>query len=127
MLQSLIVGLGGFLGSILRYKLSGLILLHSQGWRFPLNTFVVNILGCLTIGVLTGLAERHEMLSPDTRLFLFTGLLGGFTTFSAFSYESVYLLRRGEPTIAFLYVFLSVVVGFGVVWLVIRLIDPSHQ
>ena len=127
MIQSLIVGLGGFVGSILRYKLSGLILLHSQGWRFPLNTFVVNILGCLTIGVLAGLAERHDMFSPDTRLFLFTGLLGSFTTFSAFTYEGVYLFRRGEPTIAILYAFLSVVVGFGVVWLAIRLLSPNTQ
>lgn len=127
MMQSLIVGLGGFVGSILRYQLSGLILLHSQGWRFPVNTFAVNILGCLTIGVLAGLAERHGMFSPDTRLFRITGLLGGFTTFSAFSFEGVDLLRRGEPAIALLYAVLSVLVGFGVVWLTIRILSPGNQ
>ena len=127
MTQSLIVGLGGFVGSILRYQLSGLILHHSQGWRFPLNTFAVNILGCLAIGVLAGLAERHEMVSADTRLFLFTGLLGGFTTFSAFTYEGVLLFRQGEPFIALLYAFLSVLVGFGVVWLAIRILSPGNQ
>lgn len=92
-----------------------------------MNTFAVNILGCLTIGVLAGLAERHVMFSPDIRLFLFTGLLGGFTTFSAFSYEGVDLLRRGESAIALLYAFLSVLVGFGVVWLAIRLLSPGNQ
>ena len=127
MKQTLIVGLGGFLGSILRYKLGGLILHHSQSWRFPLSTFTVNVLGCLTIGILAGLAERRDLFSADTRLFLFTGLLGGFTTFSAFSYEGVYLLRRGEPTIALLYALLSVVVGFGAVWLSIRLLNPNTQ
>lgn len=127
MRQTLLVGLGGFLGSILRYKLGGVILQHSQSWRFPLSTFVVNVLGCLTLGVLAGLAERRDVFSADARLFLFTGLLGGFTTFSAFSYEGVQLLRRGEPTIAFLYAILSVVVGLGVVWLAIRLLNPSNQ
>ena len=127
MKQSLIVGLGGFLGSILRYKLGGLILQQTQGWRFPLSTFVVNVLGCLAIGLLAGLAERRDMFSADTRLFLFTGLLGGFTTFSEFSYEGANLLRRGESIIALLYAFLSVVVGFGVIWFTIRLFTTSDQ
>ena len=127
MMQSLIVGLGGFVGSILRYQLSGLILHHSKEWRFPLNTFTINILGCLTMGVLAGLAERHGMFSPETRLFLITGLLGGFTTFSAFSFEGVDLLRRGEPAIALLYAALSVIIGFGVVWLAIRLVTSGNH
>lgn len=127
MKQTLIIGLGGFPGSILRYQLGGLVLHHSQSWRFPLSTFVVNVLGCVMIGILAGLAERRDFFSADIRLFLFTGLLGGFTTFSAFSYEGVYLLRRGEPIIAILYALSSVVIGFGAVWLAIRLLNSNTQ
>jgi len=127
MKQTLLVGLGGFLGSIARYKLSAFILHHSQSWRFPISTFAINVLGCLTIGVLAGFAERRDLFSQDTRLFLFTGLLGGFTTFSAFSYEGVNLLRRGEPSIALLYAVLSVVIGFGAVWFAIRVFNPGSH
>lgn len=127
MKQILIVGIGGFIGSVARYKLGGFILHHSQGWQFPLSTFVVNVIGCLTMGVLAGLAEKHNLFSSDTRLFLLTGLLGGFTTFSAFSYEGVCLLRRGEGMTAAIYAMLSVVVGFGAVWLAIRAFDSGSH
>jgi CrcB protein len=109
----LIVGIGGFLGSIARYKLSGLVLHHTVDWRFPLATFVVNVVGCLVAGLLSGLIERHGWFSPNTRLLLFTGILGGFTTFSAFGVETAYLLRRGQVAIAFTYVALSVFCGVG--------------
>jgi CrcB protein len=109
----LIVGIGGFLGSIARYKLSGLVLHHTVDWRFPLATFVVNVVGCLVAGLLSGLIERYGWFSPNTRLLLFTGILGGFTTFSAFGVETAYLVRRGEAAIAFTYVALSVFCGVG--------------
>jgi CrcB protein len=115
--QILLVGLGGFLGSIARYKLGGLVLYHTMDWRFPLGTFVVNVLGCMVAGVLAGLVERHSLFSPDTRVLLFTGLIGGFTTFSAFGVETVFLLRRGEVAIAFSYVALSLFCGLGALWL----------
>ena len=109
MKQMFIVGLGGFIGSIGRYKLGGLVLHHSADWRFPLSTFVVNIVGCLVIGLLSGLAEKHDLFSADARLLLFPGILGGFTTFSAFSLETLHLLRDGRGLAAGANVALSVV------------------
>ena len=120
MQQILLVGLGGFLGSIARYKLGGLVLHHTMDWRFPFGTFVVNVLGCIVAGVLSGVIERHSFFSPDTRILLFAGVLGGFTTFSAFGVETVFLLRRGEVTIAFAYVALSLLCGIGALWLGMR-------
>ena len=113
----LLVGLGGALGTIARYKLGDLVLHPSTDWRFPLGTFVVNVLGCMIAGVLAGLIERHGLFSPDTRMFLFTGVLGGFTTFSAFGVETVGLLRRGEANVALAYVAMSVVCGVAALWL----------
>lgn len=107
----LVVGIGGFLGAVARYKLGGLVLHLTVQERFPFSTFAVNVLGCLVVGVLAGLAERHQAFGPDARLFLFTGLLGGFTTFSAFGLEAVYLLRRGELATAALYAGGSVVLA----------------
>lgn len=117
MKQVLLVGLGGCLGAIARYKLGGLVLHHTTDWRFPAGTFLVNVLGCLVAGVLAGLVERQEWFSPDTRLFLFTGLLGGFTTFSAFSLDAIFLVRRGHVGMAATYVGLSVLVGLAAFWL----------
>jgi CrcB protein len=119
----LLVGLGGFVGSIARYKLGGWLLHMTAQERFPFSTFAINVTGCLVIGVLAGLAERYELFGPGTRLFLFTGLLGGFTTFSAFGFETVFLLRRGEPLVAATYVGASVVLGIGAVWLGIKAIS----
>ena len=121
MKQILVVGLGGFIGSIGRYKLGGIILHHSIDWRFPLGTFVVNVVGCFVIGALAALVEDRDLFSSDTRLFLFTGLLGGFTTFSAFGYEGLFLIRRGEIATAAAYAGLSVLCGFAAVWLAFKL------
>lgn len=118
----LLVGLGGFVGAIARYKLGGLVLHMTAQERFPFSTFTVNVLGCLVVGILAGLAERYEMFGPDSRLFLFTGLLGGFTTFSAFGLEAVYLIRRGEVATAALYAGGSVVLGITAVWLGLKLV-----
>jgi len=119
----LLVGLGGFIGSVARYKLGGLVLHLTAQERFPYSTFVVNVLGCLVIGLLAGLAERYELFGPGTRLFLFTGLLGGFTTFSAFGLDAMFLLRRGELWVAALYAGASVVLGIAAVWLGLKLIS----
>lgn len=118
----LIVGLGGFLGSIARYKLGELILHMTAQGRFPLSTLAVNVLGCLVVGVLAGAAERYEMFSPEARLFLFTGLLGGFTTFSAFGLEAMHLIRRNDLGTAALYTGSSLVLGITAVWLGLKLI-----
>jgi fluoride exporter len=111
-----IVAIGGGLGSMARYLLSGWILHRAVGAQFPLGTFAVNVIGCLGVGVLGGLVVRHDLLSADLRTFLFTGVAGGFTTFSAFGLETFYLLRKGETAIAAAYVLLSVLVGLLVVW-----------
>jgi len=128
--QILIVAFGGALGSVFRYKLGGFALHHTQAWNFPVSTFSINVAGCFAIGILAGLVEHHDLFSPSIRLLLFTGLLGGFTTFSAFGYESIFLLRRGLVSVATGYVVLSVVCGLGAVVAGIKLIDqfwPPHH
>ncbi|HEY2893261.1 MAG TPA: fluoride efflux transporter CrcB [Pirellulales bacterium] len=122
----LLVGLGGCLGSIARYKLSGFVLHHSADWRFPLGTFAVNVVGCLIAGLLAGLIERQHWFSADTRIFLFSGFLGGFTTFSAFGVDTMFLLRRGEFLVAFGYVAFSVLCALAALWLAMKLVPHSY-
>jgi CrcB protein len=116
----MLVALGGALGAVARWKLGGLVLHHTADWRFPLSTFLVNVAGCLAAGVLAGLVINLDLFTADTRLFLFTGLLGGFTTFSAFGLETVYLLRRADYAVALAYVVLSVAGGVAALWLAMR-------
>jgi CrcB protein len=113
----LLVALGGAFGSVARFKLSGWILHHTIDWKFPAGTFAVNVLGCLIAGILAALAEKHEYFTADTRLLLFTGILGGFTTFSAFGLETLFLLKRGELLVASANVVLSVAAGLLALWL----------
>ena len=112
----LLVAFGGAVGSVARYLLSGWTLHHTVDWRFPLGTFLVNIIGCLGVGILGGLVVKHDWFSPPARLFLFTGIAGGFTTFSALGLETFYLLRRGEAWVAGGYVVSSVLVGLLLLW-----------
>ncbi len=120
----LLVAIGGAIGSVARFKLSGWVLHNFIGWRFPLGTFIVNVLGCLVVGGLAGLAVKEDFFSAETRLFLFTGVLGGFTTFSAFGLETFYLLRRDEIAVAGAYVVLSLVCGFAALWAGFSLVSP---
>jgi CrcB protein len=117
-----IVAIGGGIGAMARYKLGGLVLHHTTHWKFPVSTFAVNVSGCLVAGLLAGLIVRHDYFSPDARLLLFTGLLGGFTTFSAFGLETVYLLQRHEVLLALANVVLSAAAGVLVLWLGIKAI-----
>ena len=123
MKAALVVGLGGLLGSLARYKLGGLVLHHTSSWRFPLSTFVVNLVGCALVGVLAGIAEHRHGLSPAARLFLITGFCGGFTTFSAFGLETVYLLRRHEAPWALANIVASVALGVVAVWMGWRAVE----
>ncbi len=113
----LIVGIGGFLGAISRYKLGGLVLHHTSSWKFPLSTLLVNVVGCFLIGVISGFFEKQLYASAELKLFLIAGLLGGFTTFSAFGFETIFLIKRGYFLFAALNVLLSVGCGLFAVWL----------
>jgi len=114
--KMLLVGVGGFLGTIARYGLSGLVHRHVEG-AFPWGTLAVNVLGCLVIGGVLYLVEERSMLGPDSRLFLSVGVLGGFTTFSAFGYETMEMLRARDHWLALFNVSGNVVLGLGAVWL----------
>jgi CrcB protein len=103
------IGAGSFLGGILRYFFSQSMQTRMP-YTFPVGTLGVNIIGCLFIGLLFGLSERST-LGQEWRIFLATGLCGGFTTFSAFSVETFALMRDGQYSIALGYVSASIVLG----------------
>lgn len=106
----LVIWLGGGLGSVLRYLMQiGISRLFTVS--FPAGTFIVNITGCFIIGVLYGIANRYSWLTIEWRLFLITGMCGGYTTFSSFSYEGITLFRQENYLYFFLYTVLSVVIG----------------
>ena len=107
---SLFIGIGGFLGSVSRYLLSQYVdkKIHSL---FPFGTFSVNILGCLILGTLYGLAEKENLLDNQLRLLLTIGFCGSFTTFSTFAHEKMQLLHQGEWMTACIYVISSIAVG----------------
>ena len=116
LIQLMFVGMGGFLGSIGRYLLSGAVYRIFQNSLFPSGTAVVNILGCFIIGISSGLVDQRQMLSPETRLFLLIGLLGGFTTFSTFGYETMALMRDGQFLSAGANVLIQVIAGLAAVF-----------
>lgn len=121
MMHLLIVALGGAIGASLRY-LSGLAILRFAGAAFPYGTLFVNIVGSFAMGlVIAWLAKRTGSASTELRLFLATGLLGGFTTFSAFSLDFANLWQRGDTITAFTYVlasvFISILAVFAGLWL----------
>jgi CrcB protein len=116
MLNMLAVALGAAVGANLRYGVS-LWAARSFGTAFPYGTLIINLLGCLVIGALLTLAATRLPLSEPLRLLLVTGLLGGFTTFSSFGYESYALITAGNWLAAGIYVGASVVVGLIAVFL----------
>jgi CrcB protein len=117
MTNVLLVGIGGFLGSAARFLVTGVITQASTAARFPYGTLVVNAVGCLAIGVIAGLAERADLFSPQARLVLVTGILGGFTTFSAFAFETYFLGREHQWMLATVNVLAQVALGLAAVWL----------
>ncbi len=116
-MNALLVGSGGFAGSILRYALGGVVQRHFPLATFPYGTLFVNLMGCLLIGVFAGLADSRQLFAPELRVFALIGVLGGFTTFSTFGYETFAMLRDGEQLRAALNVGLQVVLGLSLVWL----------
>lgn len=109
MAECLVVGLGGFIGSVCRY-LIGLIPINERG-IFPVKTFLINIAGSFLIGLITAAALKNHSLHPRLVLFLKTGICGGFTTFSTYALETGELFRCGNSVVGILYAVLSVTVG----------------
>ncbi len=105
----LIIGLGSFIGGVIRYLLS-LFVQAKTMTVFPFGTLAVNVIGCLLIGIVFGIADKGSM-STEWKLFLATGLLGGFTTFSALSLETFNLIRLGHHLYAGIYVVSSIAIG----------------
>ncbi len=114
MLSILAVGAGGFVGAICRY-LIGLIPIN-ETFVFPIKTFLINVVGCVVIGLIAATTSKNTLSNPYMVLFLKVGLCGGFTTFSTFALETTDLLKNGHSLEAFLYILLSVLVGVGVIF-----------
>lgn len=117
----LLIGAGSFIGGVFRYLIS-LIIQSKTATTFPLSTLTVNLIGCFLIGLVFGLFDKGE-LSDEWKWFLATGLLGGFTTFSAFSNETFILFREGNLTYAFLYIFLNVFIGLTLTYLAYKIVS----
>ena len=116
LINAAIVGSGGFIGALCRYGLSGLVQRHAALAAFPYGTLVVNLLGCFLIGSAMGLVETRQVFGPEFRLFALIGLLGGFTTYSTFGYETFALLRDADYLRAVANVALHIVFGLALVW-----------
>jgi fluoride exporter len=111
----LIIGTGGFMGSVARYFLSKQNL-NIDFFSIPVGTLLVNITGSFVIGFLTGVSEKSTLLTLEWRLFLMVGLCGGFTTFSSFTNENLILLHNGQFLSILLYTGLSILLGFTAVF-----------
>jgi len=115
--NAVLVGSGGFLGALARYALGGIIHRLVPLTTFPYGTLAVNSLGCIMIGVLAGLIDSRQLFGPEFRLFALIGLVGGFTTFSTFGYETFAMIRDVEYLQAAANIILHVVFGLALVWL----------
>src|SRR5262249_16881046 len=111
------VGLGGCIGSVFRYVLSGFVQEYSKRDDFPVGTLTVNILGCLIVGLLSQLSEARGAFSPETRAFVIIATLRAFTPFSTFGHETMNLWGDGERYLAFVNIVAQVMLGLGAVWL----------
>lgn len=117
MTNILLVGFGGFIGSILRYLASGYVHQASKSAGFPYGTLMVNVVGCFVIGFLAQLAETRGVFTTETRLFVFVGILGGFTTFSSFGNETLNLARDSQMMSALANIGANMIIGLFAVWL----------
>ena len=110
-----LVGAGGFIGSILRYLIGGMVQQYSK--TFPLGTLAVNLIGCFVIGVLVHISESRGLFSETSKAFIFVGILGGFTTFSSFGNETFNLIQNDQAMNALLNIGSNVILGLLAVWL----------
>jgi len=111
----LIVGFGGFIGTVARFLVARYFQ-ENVSSVFPWSTFIVNIVGCLLIGLIYGISEKGDFISPEVRLFLAVGICGGFTTFSSLSNDAFLLLRQDEWIRFALYTSLSFFIGLMAVY-----------
>lgn len=116
MIRIVLVGVGSFVGGVLRYGLSTWVHRVLDNPWFPYGTLAVNTLGCLVIGFLAGLAETRTAFTSEARLFLFVGILGGFTTFSSFALETFSLARDTQNVAALINIGLQLILGLLAVW-----------
>lgn len=117
MLKIILVGVGGFAGSVVRYLVSGYVQHAAKNAVFPYGTLAVNLAGCLLIGFVSQLAESRGWLTAESRLLILTGFLGGLTTFSTFGNETMNLFRDGENVAALFNLGVHVILGLASVWL----------
>jgi CrcB protein len=117
MTNILLVGVGGFIGSVLRYLVGGYVQQSMKRLDFPYGTLAVNLIGCFVIGLLAQYGESRGAFSNESRAFIFIGILGGFTTFSSFGNETINLVRDGFVTNAILNIATNVFFGLLAVWL----------
>ena len=110
-----LVAVGGAIGSVLRYVLSTLVL-RMSGSLFPAGTFAVNVVGCVVFGAVIGAAEQRFVLTPEARAFLLVGVLGGFTTFSSYAFESFALMQDGQALAAVVNIVGQVAAGLLGFW-----------
>ena len=115
MFRSFLVFIGGGIGAVFRYLLAGWIY-KVIGTDFPYGTLVVNVVGCFVIGLFLTMAEDRFLISPSVRTFVAVGIIGGFTTFSTFNFETLELLKDGAISLALLNVGASVIVGLSATW-----------
>lgn len=116
MYKLFLIGMGGFIGALLRYGVSGLVQTWSKSISFPYGTLAVNLLGCFVIGFLSQLVETRSVFSPEARSFALVGLVGAFTTYSTFGNETVNLVMDGENLLAVANVGLHLLLGLVAVW-----------
>ncbi len=122
MQKFLLIGFGGFIGAIARYVISGVPHRFLNG-SFPYGTLLVNVLGCFIIGTLMFLVEDRRMIETEARLFIFTGILGSFTTFSTFGFETYALLRESQYVSAIANIGTNLIVGIFAVaagWIMMK-------
>lgn len=115
MLNCIIVGIGGFIGTVCRYLIGLLPIKTDNG--FPIKTLIINVVGAFAIGLIAAIATKNKSFNPQLALMLRVGVCGGFTTFSTFAYEAADLMKNGGTAVAFCYILISVVLGVAAVFL----------
>ena len=126
MKQLLLVGIGGGIGSMLRFLVSAVAGRFVQG-TFPIPTLLVNLSGCFLIGVLVGIFAQPPYADNNMRFLLITGFCGGYTTFSTFANETLLLIENQQVLMAIGYTLLSVILGVGLVWLGVLVSQAAYS